>query len=69
MQLDNLHRQMLDAGEFSIDGWTSQRGREHAAELEQAGYVTSFVSGSDEAQYTAVNYTITDAGRAALTSQ
>ena len=64
--LSDVQRQMLEAGTFHIDGWMSQRGREAAAHLESLGYLKSFVT--FESQYTAVNYTVTDAGKAALSS-
>jgi len=64
MDLTDLHKQMLQAGEFHVDGWTSERGRRAADELERAGYLTRFVN--QESQYTAINFTITEAGRQAL---
>lgn len=64
MELNDLHKQMLQAEKFHVDGWTSGRGRKAAAELEESGYLKSFVN--QESQYTAVNFTITDTGRAAL---
>lgn len=66
MELNELHKQMLKAKKFHLDALSTERGRIAAAELEQAGYVTCFDSGSDESQYTCLNYTITDAGREAL---
>ena len=64
MVLNNLHFEMLRAGKFYLDGWTSGRGRRSAAELEGIGYLESFVNRGS--QYTAITYTITDAGCAAL---
>ncbi len=64
MELSDLHREMLQAEKFHVDGWTSERGRKAAAELKEAGYLKSFVN--QESQYTAINFNITDAGRAAL---
>lgn len=67
MELSDLQKQMLQAGEFHLDGWCSQRGHEAAADLVDKGLLTRFDSVSP--QYTALNYTITDAGREALASQ
>lgn len=64
IELTDLQRQMLSVGEFHLDGWTSQRGREAAADLEQRGLIKTFESGGD--QYTVINCTVTDAGRSAL---
>jgi hypothetical protein len=69
MILSDLHIEMLQAGKFHLDGWTSERGHEAADDLLAHGLVTCFTSGSDEEQYTAVNYTISDAGRVALLEQ
>ncbi len=64
--MTDLERRMLEGEKFYVDGWTSERGRAAAANLEQQGFVTSFEGGSDASQYTAINYTITDKGRKAL---
>ena len=64
MELTDIHKRMLQAETFHIDGWTSANGRKAASDLERAGLVTSFVGGGD--QYTAFNFTITDKGREAL---
>jgi hypothetical protein len=66
LKLSQLQRRMLEAGEFHVDGWTSLAGQSAATELLALGLVTSFEGG--DSQYTAINYTITDAGRAALLS-
>lgn len=62
--MTDLQRQMLEAGKFHVDGWTSPRGRGAAADLEARGLLRSFTT--CESQYTAINYTVTDAGKAAL---
>lgn len=62
--VSELQRRMLEAGEFHIDGWTSRASHEAAADLLERGLVTSFVGG--DSQYTAINYTVTDAGRQKL---
>jgi hypothetical protein len=62
--LSDLHIRMLEAGEFHVDGWTSQRGREAVADLEARGLITTFEGGSE--QYTSINCTVTPAGHFAL---
>lgn len=62
--LSDLQVRMLQAGSFHVDGWTSPRGREAAADLEQRGLVRSFEGG--DSQYTSINYDVTDAGKEAL---
>lgn len=64
MELNDLHRQMLQAGQFHVDGWTTPRGRQAVAELERAGYIRTFEGG--DSQYTSINCEVTDAGRKAL---
>lgn len=66
--LSQLQKEMLSMTTFDIDGWCSQRGREAAADLHRRGLVTMRVGGSDEAQYTYLRYTITEAGRETLRS-
>ncbi len=62
--MDQLTRRMLEADKFHVDGRTSPDVRAHAAELALCGWLRSFVGG--DSQYTTVNYTVTDAGRAVL---
>ena len=60
--LSDRQVEMLEAGEFHVDGWCGTASLYDADDLEKRGYVTCFESGSDEAQYTALNYTVTEAG-------
>jgi hypothetical protein len=62
--LSGIQIQMLEAGEFHVDGWTTQAGRNAAADLEERGLLVSFKGGSD--QYTSINCTVTPAGHFAL---
>ena len=64
--LNDIQRHMIIAGKFHVDGWTSSAGRIAADDLLKLGYVTCFESGSDDEQSTVLNYTVTDAGRAAI---
>ena len=64
--LTELQRRMLGSCQFHIDGWCSERAKRDADNLLDRGLVTCFEGGSRDAQYTSLNYTITDAGRAAL---
>lgn len=66
MRLNPLHKEMLRAGTFHLDGWNSDRGKIAAQELYAAGLVQRFDSGSDQAQYTCWNYKVTEAGQQAL---
>lgn len=64
--LSELQIEMLKVGRFHIDGWTSARGHEAAADLLHRGLVTCYESGSDASQYTASNFDISMTGRAEL---
>lgn len=64
--LTSLQLSMLEVGKFHLDGSTTARAMAASEDLLRRGYVTRFESGSDEAQYTAYNYTVTPAGKAAL---
>ena len=67
MQLNDLHRLMLEAEDFYLDGWTSYARHVAAGELETAGLVESRVNEYD--QYTSIQYEITDKGREALSQR
>lgn len=62
--LSDVQRRMLRAGTFHIDGWSTERGQRAAADLAERGFVTA--RANEESQYTSINYTVTDSGRAAL---
>jgi hypothetical protein len=64
--MNELECRMLEAGSFVIDGWTSPRGHAAAAKLKNKGLVVSRQIGSNEAQYTGIQFTVTAKGRAAL---
>ena len=63
--LSDLEHRMLEAGEFHIDGWTTERGKAAVARLEKLGLITTFITGtSGSSQQTTINCTVTAAGRA-----
>ena len=66
MELNDIQIKMLEAGTFHLDGGNTEAGLQAASDLEDAGYVTCFDTGSDEQQYTCYNYTVTEEGRKAL---
>jgi hypothetical protein len=68
MQLTALEEELLNAGEFYLDGWTNPKSLEAAGRLVNLGFLQMFESGSDEAQYTALNFSITENGKLALKS-
>ncbi|MGB4106610.1 MAG: hypothetical protein WBK55_02300 [Alphaproteobacteria bacterium] len=49
MKLYQIHKRMLRTENFNIDGGNTTAGKEAAMALLDAGYVTMFESGSDEA--------------------
>src|SRR4051812_16973159 len=63
-----LQVEVLQAGEFHFDHMPRSETWRAAKALVDAGLVNYWESGSDEAQYTAMNFRITDEGRAALRS-
>lgn len=63
-----LQVDMLKAGEFHFDRVPRAATSRAADALVKAGLVTTWESGSDEAQYTAINFRITELGRQALKS-
>lgn len=67
MSLTQLQQEMLAAGKFHVDGWTSHAGKQAAAGLHRLGLVSAIVHIGD--QYSSISYTITQAGRDALTQQ
>ncbi len=62
-QISDLQSRMLEAGEFHLDGWTNPNSLSAASELVEKGFLTMTVGGSDEEQYTAYNFTITNEGK------
>ena len=58
--LSELQLLMLEAGSFCIDGWCSIKGREAADDLHRRGLLSMREGGSDEAQYTVYEYTVTE---------
>lgn len=59
-------RELLQVGRFHFDRAPRQETWDAAHALVKAGLMEMRESGSDAAQYTALNFSITDAGRAAL---
>lgn len=63
--LNAIHRQMLEAGAFHLDGWCSLLGHQAAEELEEMGLLeTELVRSSS--QCTTLSCTVTAAGKQAL---
>lgn len=60
--LTDLQKQMLQQDKFHLDSWSSPASHEAADDLVDNGLYTVFEGG--DSQYTAINYTITEAGRA-----
>lgn len=58
--------ELLRVGQFYFDRAPRQETWDAAHALVTAGLMEMRESGSDAAQYTALNFSITDAGRAAL---
>lgn len=58
--------ELLRVGRFYFDRAPRPETWNAAHALVRAGLMTMRESGSDEAQYTALNFSITDAGRSAL---
>jgi hypothetical protein len=63
-----LQIEMLKAGTFHFDHMPKRETWRAAKALVEAGLVDCWETGSDKAQYTAMNFLITAEGRAALKS-